>query len=136
MLPFATCGLLEKIVTCPRTLSYLPLLRVSETVTIAMNPNPIAAGQPTAGPIASVEPNHETELAAEEIVEQLHSAEVPPEPRPFMHMVLGRPLETAAAPHQTIGKTIGLAVFASDALSSVAYATQEILLVLAAAGAI
>jgi len=38
-------------------------------------------------------------------------------------------------PHQTVGKAIGLAVFASDALSSVAYATEEILLVLAAAGA-
>ena len=39
------------------------------------------------------------------------------------------------APHQTIGKAIGLAVFASDALSSTAYATQEILAILAAAGA-
>src|SRR5205814_2680612 len=35
---------------------------------------------------------------------------------------------------QAIGKAVGLAVFASDALSSTAYATQEILLVLAAAG--
>ena len=35
---------------------------------------------------------------------------------------------------QTIGKLVGLAVFASDALSSTAYATQEILVVLAAAG--
>ncbi|MFN2113875.1 MAG: APC family permease, partial [Anaerolineales bacterium] len=33
-----------------------------------------------------------------------------------------------------IGKLVGLAVFASDALSSTAYATQEILLILAAAG--
>jgi amino acid transporter len=48
--------------------------------------------------------------------------------------LIGRPLPTADAPHQTIGKTIGLAVFASDALSSTAYATQEILVVLAAAG--
>ncbi|MBP1703148.1 MAG: Amino acid permease-associated region [Chloroflexi bacterium] len=39
-------------------------------------------------------------------------------------------------PHQTIGKAVGLAVFASDALSSTAYATQEILVVLAAAGTI
>ncbi|MBE0698247.1 MAG: APC family permease, partial [Anaerolineaceae bacterium] len=36
--------------------------------------------------------------------------------------------------HQTIGKLVGLAVFASDALSSTAYATQEILVILAAAG--
>lgn len=47
---------------------------------------------------------------------------------------VGRPLSTADAPHQTIGKSIGLAVFASDALSSTAYATQEILVILAAAG--
>jgi amino acid transporter len=37
-------------------------------------------------------------------------------------------------PHQTIGKAVGLAVFASDALSSTAYATQEILMILAIAG--
>ena len=48
--------------------------------------------------------------------------------------LIGRPLATADAPHQTIGKLVGLAVFASDALSSTAYATQEILMVLALAG--
>jgi amino acid transporter len=48
--------------------------------------------------------------------------------------LIGRPLSSADAPHQTIGKGIGLAVFASDALSSTAYATQEILFVLALAG--
>lgn len=48
--------------------------------------------------------------------------------------LLGRPLATADASHQTIGKLVGLAVFASDALSSTAYATQEIMMVLAAAG--
>jgi len=47
---------------------------------------------------------------------------------------IGRPLPTADAPHQAIGKRVGLAVFASDALSSTAYATQEILVILAAAG--
>jgi amino acid transporter len=55
--------------------------------------------------------------------------------RSIRHLILGRPLETAEMPHQAIGKAVGLAVFASDALSSVAYATDEILLVLAAAGA-
>ncbi len=49
-------------------------------------------------------------------------------------MLIGRPLQTADAPHQTIGKAIGLAVFASDALSSTAYATQEIMMILAVAG--
>lgn len=52
----------------------------------------------------------------------------------FSHWLIGRPLATADAPHQTIGKAVGLAVFASDALSSNAYATQEILVILAAAG--
>jgi len=55
-------------------------------------------------------------------------------PRNWKHWLLGRPLSTADAPHQTIGKFVGLAVFASDALSSTAYATQEILFILAAAG--
>ena len=50
-------------------------------------------------------------------------------------LLFGPPLPTAAAPHQTISKKIGLAVFASDALSSVAYATEEILIALAFAGA-
>ena len=55
-------------------------------------------------------------------------------PRDLSHYLIGRPLATADAAHQTIGKAIGLAVFASDALSSTAYATQEILVILAAAG--
>src|SRR6266511_4603243 len=57
-------------------------------------------------------------------------------PRSLSHWLIGRPLSTADAPHQTIGKRIGLAVFASDALSSTAYATQEILGVLTVAGAV
>src|SRR6266536_3279294 len=55
-------------------------------------------------------------------------------PRTIGHFLIGRPLMTADAPHQTIGKAVGLAVFASDALSSTAYATQEILGVLIAVG--
>lgn len=55
-------------------------------------------------------------------------------PRSWLTWLLGRPLSTADAPHQTINKKVGLAVFASDALSSTAYATQEILVVLAMAG--
>jgi amino acid transporter len=62
-------------------------------------------------------------------------AEIQPARR-IGHFFIGRPLQTADAPHQTIGKTVGLAVFASDALSSTAYATQEILVILAAAGTI
>ena len=48
--------------------------------------------------------------------------------------LIGNPLRTADAPHQTISKRIGLAVFASDALSSTAYASQEIMIILAIAG--
>lgn len=48
--------------------------------------------------------------------------------------LIGKPLETKELPHQAIGKPIGLAVFASDALSSSAYATQEMLIILAMAG--
>lgn len=55
-------------------------------------------------------------------------------PRTWQTFLLGRPLATAETHNQTIGKLIGLAVFASDALSSTAYATQEILMILAAAG--
>lgn len=57
-------------------------------------------------------------------------------PRSLSHWFIGRPLQTADAPEQTIGKVIGLAVFASDALSSTAYATQEILGVLSVAGSV
>ena len=57
-------------------------------------------------------------------------------PRSLRSWLIGHPLSTADAPHQTIGKVVGLAVFASDALSSTAYATQEILGVIAAAGAV
>ena len=54
--------------------------------------------------------------------------------RSWSRFLIGRPLSTADAPHQTIGKVLGLAVFSSDAMSSVAYAPQEILIILAAAG--
>ena len=45
-------------------------------------------------------------------------------------ILIGRPLATDQADHQRISKTIGLAVFSSDAISSTAYATGEILIVL------
>lgn len=54
--------------------------------------------------------------------------------RSLQTMLIGRPLATEDAPHQTIGKIIGLAVFSSDAMSSVAYGPQELMMVLVAAG--
>jgi amino acid transporter len=48
--------------------------------------------------------------------------------------VIGAPLTTAAAAHERLTKAKALAVLSSDALSSVAYATEEILHVLLLAG--
>ena len=55
-------------------------------------------------------------------------------PNLLKRILVGAPLPTAAAPHQRLGKPTALAIFSSDALSSSAYATEEILLALAAAG--
>jgi amino acid transporter len=49
-------------------------------------------------------------------------------------IMVGRPLATAAEKHERLGKISGLAVFSSDALSSVAYGTEEILWILVTAG--
>jgi amino acid transporter len=51
-------------------------------------------------------------------------------------LFVGTPLATAQSRHERLGKTTALAVFASDALSSVSYATEEILLVLILAGSV
>lgn len=53
----------------------------------------------------------------------------------WRNLLIGRPLSTADSEEQTIGKFLGLAIFSSDAMSSVAYAPQEMLIILAAAGA-
>src|SRR3989441_8571086 len=49
-------------------------------------------------------------------------------------LLVGPPMRRAQARHERLGKAVALAVFASDPLSSVAYATEEILLVLILAG--
>src|SRR3954468_2930259 len=46
-------------------------------------------------------------------------------------VLVGRPLATDEQEHQKIPKVIALAVFSSDAISSTAYATEEILFVTA-----
>ncbi len=51
-------------------------------------------------------------------------------------ILLGRTMATDEMGHTLLPKVIALPVFSSDALSSVAYATQEILLVLGLAGAV
>lgn len=49
-------------------------------------------------------------------------------------VLIGRPIESAHEIHQRLTKVKALAVFSSDAISSVAYATGEIMIVLALAG--
>ncbi|MGH9187487.1 MAG: APC family permease [Acidimicrobiales bacterium] len=45
-------------------------------------------------------------------------------------VLIGRPIPTSEEHHQRLRKLVGLPVFASDAISSTAYATEEILIVL------
>ena len=52
----------------------------------------------------------------------------------FRQLLIGKPLATSQAQHERLSKLKALTVFASDALSSTAYATEEILLVLVLAG--
>lgn len=54
--------------------------------------------------------------------------------RAIKAVLIGRPLDTAQEIHERLTKVKALAVFSSDAISSVAYATGEIMLVLALAG--
>jgi amino acid transporter len=49
-------------------------------------------------------------------------------------LLVGPPIPTELAHHERLGKATGLAVLSSDALSSVAYATEEILRVLMVGG--
>jgi amino acid transporter len=49
-------------------------------------------------------------------------------------LLVGPALKTAQAAHERLSKRLALAVFSSNALSSIAYATEEILLVLVLAG--
>ncbi len=53
----------------------------------------------------------------------------------FKRVLLGRPIATAQEMEERLPKRYALPVFSSDAISSTAYATEEILLALLAAGA-
>ncbi len=50
------------------------------------------------------------------------------------HFLIGAPLATAAAPHERVNKIRALAIFSSDAVSSVAYSTEAMMKVLILAG--
>src|SRR5688572_28926461 len=52
----------------------------------------------------------------------------------FKRIFLGRPMSSGEMEHTLLPKSIALPVFASDPLSSNAYATQEIILTLGLAG--
>ncbi|MBC1475233.1 APC family permease [Listeria grandensis] len=54
---------------------------------------------------------------------------------PLKRMLIGKPLKSSEAGDQKLGKLKALAVLSSDALSSVAYGTEQILLVLITVGA-
>src|SRR2546430_2899381 len=55
--------------------------------------------------------------------------------RDIKRLLVGKPLETLQLGTERLNKGVGLAVLSSDALSSVAYATEAMLRVLIAAGA-
>ncbi len=54
--------------------------------------------------------------------------------RVLKRVIIGSPMSSEMAGHTLLAKRLALPIFASDALSSVAYATQEILLVLTVGG--
>ena len=55
-------------------------------------------------------------------------------PTAFKRLLIGSPMTTAQARHERLNKVSALAIFSSDCMSSVAYATEEILLVLVLGG--
>jgi len=72
-------------------------------------------------------------------IEATHLASRPREPvervvAAIKNVVLGSPFATAQLAHERLSKVKALAIFSSDALSSSAYATEEILLILVLAG--
>ena len=55
---------------------------------------------------------------------------------PIKRFFIGKPIPTSEDQHQRLSKKIALPVFASDAISSTAYATEEILIVFLSLGAV
>ena len=65
----------------------------------------------------------------------IETEEVPLEPRRLRRVVVGRPMRTGQLEETLLPKWLALPIFASDPLSSNAYATEEALVVLTAASA-
>src|SRR5690242_10716298 len=59
------------------------------------------------------------------------NADMPTPYKRFKRVLFGRPLASDRLEHEKLNKKAALAVLSSDAISSVAYATDQILLVLA-----
>lgn len=55
-------------------------------------------------------------------------------PNSLRRVLFGNPIPTSRMLHERIGAAVGLSVFSADALSSVAYGTEEVLLALVVAG--
>src|SRR5436309_2105050 len=93
-------------------------------------------------------PDEELDPQAPELERLAREAQPPPSPRSILRprvpqrfrrmkrLLVGTPLSTERLIHERLGKPTALAVFASDNLSSSAYATEEILNVLVKAAAI
>ena len=86
-------------------------------------PTPTTEAAPTAPPGPSLQPMP---------VPTVPGLELPPDSVRYRlkNKLLGRPLHTEQLEHERLGKPTALAVFASDNLSSSAYATEEMLRVL------
>ncbi len=65
-----------------------------------------------------------------QVPEGPRTASAPSRSSLLKRLVLGRPIATARLEHERLGKPTALAIFSSDNMSSVAYATEEILRVL------
>ncbi len=60
----------------------------------------------------------------------------PTKPSIFKRFIIGKPIPSSDDQHHRLSKKIALPVFASDAISSTAYATEEILIVFLSLGAV
>src|SRR5437016_1620364 len=90
---------------------------------VASGANPIAGrGLPTSSPPANPVGRWKDHVPEEGLFSQLK------------RFVVGKPIPSHLAQHERLSRVTGLAVLSSDALSSVAYATEEILRVLVLVG--
>src|SRR6476659_1557856 len=92
--------------------------------------------EPSLDPTPVAPPDHGTHHRAEPAAAPAHDPGRPRSRRSdIVNMLFGRKIRTDQEIHERLGNSTALAVFASDALSSVAYATEEMLTVLLLGGA-